>query len=163
MLASSTRICNVLELTLQRLHIELLGLIIDLSPVNLTIRADSNGGLLGALFCSIAGTRVAPARLQKTAAKMTRAARSSGMDNGVAGFRAQVAPGFTQVGTDCPILDLVLGPLDLNLLGLMIHLDRLRLTIVARRGGGILGDLLCALSGPPRPAPAPAATPVALR
>jgi hypothetical protein len=47
----------------------------------------------------------------------------------------------------CEILDLVLGPLDLNLLGLLVHLDRLRLTITAVRGGGILGDLLCGLAG----------------
>ena len=55
--ASSVRICTVLELTLNELHLELLGLIIDLDQVHLLITADSEGGLLGALFCSIAGTR----------------------------------------------------------------------------------------------------------
>jgi hypothetical protein len=59
-----------------------------------------------------------------------------------------VTPGFTQApGTVCSILDLTLGPLDLNVLGLLVHLDRLRLTITAVRGGGILGDLLCGLAG----------------
>jgi hypothetical protein len=79
---------------------------------------------------------------------MSKAAKTNGLNKGVAGFQVQAPPGFTQApGTVCSILDLVLGPLDLNLLGLMIHLDRLRLTITAVRGGGILGDLLCGLAG----------------
>src|SRR4029078_3545385 len=52
----------------------------------------------------------------------------------------------------CPVLDLTLGPLDLNLLGLMVHLNRVHLTITADSTGGILGNLLCRLlSPPPRP------------
>jgi hypothetical protein len=47
-------------------------------------------------------------------------------------------------------LDLVLGPLDLNLLGLMVHLDRVQLRITADPKGGLLGSLLC---GARRPAP----------
>ena len=152
-LASSERICTVLELTIQQLHLNLLGLIIDLDRVHLLITADSNGGLLGALFCSIAGPRASAAKLQKTANKMTRVGRANGLNQqGVTGFRVQVAPGVTQAGTICPILDLVLGPLDLNLLGLMVHLDRVHLTITAERGGGILGDLLCSLAGGQCPA-----------
>jgi hypothetical protein len=157
-LASSARICTVLELTLEELHLELLGLIIDLDRVHLLITADSNGGILGALFCSIAGPRATPAKLRTTAAKMTRAARANGLNRqGVSGFRVQVAPMQAPApGAICPILDLVLGPLDLNLLGLMIHLDRVHLTITARQGGGILGDLLCSLAGGPAPPPPPA-------
>jgi hypothetical protein len=47
----------------------------------------------------------------------------------------------------CRILTLRLGPLDLNLLGLRIQLNRINLRITAIRGGGLLGDLLCALAG----------------
>jgi hypothetical protein len=47
----------------------------------------------------------------------------------------------------CPILDLVLGPLDLNLLGLQVDLSQIELEITAIPGGGLLGDLLCALLG----------------
>jgi hypothetical protein len=47
----------------------------------------------------------------------------------------------------CEVLDLVLGPLDLNLLGLVVHLDRVHLNITAVPGGGLLGDLLCAIAG----------------
>ena len=52
----------------------------------------------------------------------------------------------SQVG--CEILDLVLGPIDLNLLGLEIHLDVVHLNITAVPGAGnLLGNLLCAVAG----------------
>ncbi len=48
----------------------------------------------------------------------------------------------------CDILNLVLGPLDLNLLGLEVHLDTVVLDIVAEPGpGNLLGNLLCAVAG----------------
>ncbi|GAA0587182.1 hypothetical protein [Actinomadura livida] len=48
----------------------------------------------------------------------------------------------------CPILDLTLGPLDLDLLGLTVHLDRVVLDITAVSGPGkLLGNLLCAIAG----------------
>jgi hypothetical protein len=48
----------------------------------------------------------------------------------------------------CDILNLVLGPLDLNLLGLEVHLDQVVLDIVAQSGAGnLLGNLLCAVAG----------------
>jgi Domain of unknown function (DUF305) len=51
-------------------------------------------------------------------------------------------------GGSCQILDLVLGPLDLNLLGLVIHLDTVQLNITAQQGpGNLLGNLLCAVAG----------------
>jgi hypothetical protein len=48
----------------------------------------------------------------------------------------------------CDILNLVLGPLDLNLLGLRIQLNRVVLDITAVPGAGnLLGNLLCAIVG----------------
>lgn len=48
----------------------------------------------------------------------------------------------------CDVLNLVLGPLDLNLLGLQVHLDQVVLDIVAQPGpGNLLGNLLCAVAG----------------
>lgn len=48
----------------------------------------------------------------------------------------------------CDVLNLVLGPLDLNLLGLEINLQRVVLDIVAVPGAGnLLGNLLCAVAG----------------
>src|SRR6266516_6859997 len=49
----------------------------------------------------------------------------------------------------CTVLTLTLGPLDLNLLGLMVHLNQVVLTITANPSGGILGQLLCSLAGTP--------------
>ena len=45
----------------------------------------------------------------------------------------------------CEVLDLTLGPLDLNLLGLVIHLDTVHLDIDANPAGGLLGQLLSGL------------------
>lgn len=46
----------------------------------------------------------------------------------------------------CNVLSLVLGPLDLNLLGLRVQLNQLNLLITAIPGGGLLGDLLCGIA-----------------
>ncbi len=48
----------------------------------------------------------------------------------------------------CQVLNLVLGPLDLNLLGLEVHLSTVLLDILAQPGpGNLLGNLLCAVAG----------------
>ena len=53
-----------------------------------------------------------------------------------------------QGANSCQILDLTLGPLDLNLLGLVVHLDTVHLNITAQRGpGNLLGNLLCGIAG----------------
>ena len=47
----------------------------------------------------------------------------------------------------CQILDLVLGPLNLDLLGLVVHLDTVHLNITAQQGpGNLLGNLLCGIA-----------------
>ena len=54
----------------------------------------------------------------------------------------------------CKILRLVLGPLHLNLLGLVVDLNRVVLTINAESGpGNLLGNLLCAIAGLLDPGP----------
>jgi hypothetical protein len=63
----------------------------------------------------------------------------------------------------CDILHLELGPLDLNLLGLMVHLDQVVLDITAQQGpGNLLGNLLCAIAGLLDPGPNPVNAIVAL-
>ena len=48
----------------------------------------------------------------------------------------------------CDILHLELGPLDLDLLGLVVHLNQIVLDIDAQSGpGNLLGNLLCAIVG----------------
>ena len=53
----------------------------------------------------------------------------------------------------CPILHLVIGPVDLNLLGLRVRLgggtdfsQPIVLDLTAYQGKGLLGDLLCSVS-----------------
>ena len=48
----------------------------------------------------------------------------------------------------CEILDLTLGPLHLDLLGLVIDLNQVHLRITAEQGpGNLLGNLLCGIAG----------------
>lgn len=57
------------------------------------------------------------------------------------------AAGADQPAATCSILHLTLGPLDLNLLGLVVHLNRVVLDITAVSGpGNLLGNLLCAIA-----------------
>ena len=57
-----------------------------------------------------------------------------------------VLPLISATGT-CPILHLELGPLDLNLLGVVVHLDKVVLDVSAQAGpGNLLGNLVCGLA-----------------
>jgi hypothetical protein len=59
----------------------------------------------------------------------------------------QQATAPTAIQATCDILHLNLGPLDLNLLGLNVHLDRVVLDITGSAvPGGLLGNLLCAVA-----------------
>jgi hypothetical protein len=76
----------------------------------------------------------------RTTRRVSVPVRNGSTAAGAAGQAAQPAV--------CNILNLVLGPLDLNLLGLEVHLNRVVLDIVARTGAGnLLGNLLCAVAG----------------
>jgi hypothetical protein len=46
----------------------------------------------------------------------------------------------------CQVLNLILGPLHLNLLGLEVDLNQVVLNITANPQGGLLGSLLCSLA-----------------
>jgi hypothetical protein len=63
------------------------------------------------------------------------------------------ASGARAAQATCPVLHLVLGPINLNLLGLQVKLGGgpqanqvIVLDITAQQGGGLLGDLLCGVS-----------------
>jgi len=54
-LAAADPTCQILDLTLGPLHLDLLGLVVDLNQVHLNITAQSgSGNLLGNLLCSVA-------------------------------------------------------------------------------------------------------------
>lgn len=143
--ASAQKTCPVLDLTLGPLDLNLLGLMVHLDKVHLNITADSQGGLLGQLFCSIAGAKVTPAKAIK---RLTKVAHRSGLSAGVVKssvplFQPTSGNSSQSQMKICTVLDLTLGPLDLNLLGLMVHLDTVHLVITADSEGGLLGSLLC--------------------
>ena len=83
-------------------------------------------------------------RVTKTGVQMPlRIAQSS-----ATGLPAVPGAKDTSAVIGCEVLDLVLGPLDLNLLGLNVHLDKVHLNITAVPGAGnLLGNLLCAVAG----------------
>lgn len=82
---------------------------------------------------------------------------ASGANAVVRTFTAPVITGATQTtaaagntaqaAASCGILHLELGPLDLDLLGLVVHLDRIVLDLSAVPGAGnLLGNLLCSVT-----------------
>jgi len=63
----------------------------------------------------------------------------------VSGIQIQLP--VSQIIGSCSILHLELGPLDLDLLGLVVHLDQVVLDISAQAApGNLLGNLLCAIT-----------------
>ena len=61
--------------------------------------------------------------------------------------RAAAFPPTPPAGA-CNVLNLVLAPLDLNVLGLQVHLNRVVLNVIAQSGAGqLLGNLLCFVAG----------------
>ena len=73
------------------------------------------------------------------------------------GTKAVSARQATKAMATCGVLHLVLAPLDLDLLGLQVHLDKVVLDIVAKSGAGnLLGNLLCAVTASAAPDDVPA-------
>src|SRR4051794_28408280 len=124
--------CNVLRLTLDDLQLSLLGLNVDLSEVNLrifAIRRGDGSGILGRLFCALSRSSLRLGRGASTAhaQKVVSALNSRLKDHPMRAFHASAVlrenegASAAQAGS-CQVLRLVLGPLDLNLLGLIVQL-----------------------------------------
>ncbi|CAN5741007.1 hypothetical protein BH18ACT15_BH18ACT15_14780 [soil metagenome] len=61
---------------------------------------------------------------------------------------ATTTSGAAAQARTCDVLHLELGPLDLDLLGLVVHLNKVVLDIDAQSGpGNLLGNLVCAIAG----------------
>lgn len=136
--------CRILTLTLDKLQLTLLGLNVNLTKVNLTVTGRAHGGVLGSLFCKLANAHVSNARASALHALNARLRQHTLHP---LAFSVPLAPKVTSSqAAACPVLNLVLGPLNLNLLGLVVDLNQVNLTITATPGGGALGDLFCSLS-----------------
>jgi hypothetical protein len=156
--------CPILDLTLGPIHLDVLGLVVDTSQICLNITADPGAGnLLGNLLCGVAGlldqgTSLGDILGGLSATQLTQL--TSGLTSLLNGALQNIlAPAnITQVGGQqangvCDILNLSLGPVNLNLLGLEVDLDNcangpVTVDITAEEGpGNLLGNLLCGITG----------------
>lgn len=154
--------CPILDLHLNSIHLNLLGLKVDTSDICLAITAESGpGNLLGNLLCDVSHLLDQGVSLSTILGGLTSTQLSSltggltSLLNGVLGNltapSAVTGVGGITAGA-CDILNLSLGPVDLNLLGLDVHLDNcangpVTLDITAQPGAGnLLGNLLCTVS-----------------
>jgi len=135
--------CTILTLTLDTLDLTLLGLNVHLDKVDLRVTGRRSGGVLGSLFCSLANAKVKTARVA-AAARINKQLRKTGTLRPI-GLTVPVTAVTSQAAT-CDVLELTLGPLHVNLLGLFIDLNKVHLKITANAAGGVLGSLFCGLA-----------------
>jgi hypothetical protein len=128
--------------------LELLGLQVTTSTINLNIYAQ-RGEVLGNLFCALARAKVSFPRAARDLNSRLhgRPLRVMSASDSVPASAAQTQP------VACQVLKLILGPLHLNLLGLVVDLygknksSPVVVTIDAVPSQGLLGSLLCGLAG----------------
>lgn len=171
--------CPILDLHLGEIHLDLLGLNVDTSEICLSITAFEGGGLLGDLLCDVAnllddGFSLGDILdgdgllgLDGLLGGLTSGQVDSLLDELTSLFNGALdattttaAPGTVATAATpsvhgdaadpCDILNLSLGPVDLTLLGLNVHLDNCHngpVTVdITAVPGSLLGDLLCDLS-----------------
>jgi len=159
--AGATAATPILDLHLNAIHLNVLGLHVDTSDICLTITAQPGAGLLGDLLGGVSNLlNNGPISLTSLFNSLStqQANQLSGqltkLLNGVLGAleNGNATVGGMASNGACNILNLSLGPVDLTLLGLNVHLDNcadgpVTLDITAQRGpGNLLGNLLCGLS-----------------
>jgi hypothetical protein len=147
--------CPILDLTLGPINLDLLGLVVETSEICLKLTAYENGGLLGALLCEV-GTLLGDGGLLGDILgdlPLLDLLLDDLQDllNGALGRLAGAELENIEHlhGRTCAILDLALGPVDLTLLGLNVHLDDceggpVTVEITGDRSQ-LLGGLLCGL------------------
>jgi len=100
-------------------------------------------GLLKGTMTDANGTKLGTVSRTVTMPVNTSASVSAAQASG-----AKANATTQQAALACNVLDLVLGPLNLNLLGLVVTLNQVHLNITAVPGAGnLLGNLLCAVAG----------------
>jgi len=163
--------CPILNLHVDPISLNLLGLHVDTSAICLDITAHQGSGLLGDLLCGLAnadntlgGQGGILDQLDNVTANLnTFLGQLEGLLDGVLGQSMTVTNVLgTQVGSSsvtthqadqnfCDILNLSLGPIDLNLLGATVALDNcdngaVTVDVTADPNGGLLGGLLCGVA-----------------
>ena len=154
--------CAILDLRLGPINLNLLGLVVQTSPICLVLTGFPSGGLLGQLLYGLANGlnngiplveylgNVPPEQLNTLLAGITNI-----LNGTLSNLYNATLTSIQQVGIHhtCAILHLELGPLNLTLLGMNIVLDNcangpVTVDITAITGhGNLLGNLLCELLG----------------
>lgn len=147
--------CRVLALRLDTLQLNLLGLHVSTSTVNLNITGQRSGGALGQLFCRLSqGVRLKARAVARSASRSLNASLHARPLRALA-FTARAEPTARAAqapASGCQVLDLTLGPLNLDLLGLRVDLfgptstQPVRVLITADPNGGVLGQVFCRLA-----------------
>src|SRR5687768_16740778 len=161
--------CPILDLELAPITLDVLGLIVETSPICLKITAYDGAGLLGDLLCGVAGLLNGGLDLGQILSGLgigtlpglstdqlnsLLPAVQNLLNQALGNLLGAIVTGLERGnGLQCGILHLELGPLDLTLLGLEVILDDcdggpVVVDINAERGAGnLLGNLLCSLLG----------------
>lgn len=154
--------CAILDLRLGPINLNLLGLVVQTSPICLVLTGFPSGGLLGQLLYGLANGlnngiplveylgNLPPEQLNTLLAGITNI-----LNGTLSNLYNATLTSIQQVGIHhtCAILHLELGPLNLTLLGMNIVLDDcvngpVTVDITAITGhGNLLGNLLCELLG----------------
>lgn len=99
-------------------------------------------------FTSRAGKLYAVGTLRGTLKHRRVVRRGVRLPVGVTGLRQAQAAQIVPTPNACQILNLVLGPIDLNLLGLRVRTNQINALVEGVRGvGNLLGNLLCGVTG----------------
>ena len=168
--------CHILFLEIGEVDLVLAGLHAVLrsattgEPVQLRLQGRREGGILGRLFCDLSqaggtlATREKAVSAAKTLNKRVRKALLMhvravmyGPNRGTSISTSHAAL-LQQQQEECAVLHLVLGPVHLDLLGLVVDLNKIVLDLTAIPGT-LLGNIFCQLTTPPPPPPAPATLP----
>jgi hypothetical protein len=168
--------CPILDLTLGPITLDILGLVVETSPICLNITAHDGEGLLGDLLCAVGnllngglsldqilggGSVVDPVTgalipgLTVTEVNSLLSGIGDLLNGALGNLLDAVITAIDEIDVRqvCSILHLELGPIDLNLLGLEVILDDCSggpvvVDITAETGrGNLLGNLLCELLG----------------
>jgi hypothetical protein len=143
--------CDVITLRLAPLDLELLGVQVTTSTISLDVYA-LKGRVLGDLFCALSHAKVTFPRAARVARALNARLDRQAMRVFTASEAMPAAVAHAQAPS-CQVLNLVLGPLHLDLLGLVVdlygktHTDPVIVTINAEPTKGLLGQLLCGLAG----------------
>ena len=112
------------------------------SGISIPITTAQTGGVLDGVF-TVTGFTVNSAGQVVANGTFTGTALVGGIAQAV----STAATSAVTAAGSCSILDLTLGPLHLDLLGLVVDLNQVHLQITAQSGpGNLLGNLLCAVT-----------------